>query len=317
VEDEVVIEPIGSGLRRKGRYSDTFFRHKIVILAPLIICTIAGLGLASKSHKSFEASTSLWADTAAPAPSTVQDPSGYGTVSGNMQGVLFELLGTQPFQATVAKDLGLPANTNLGGLHKSVLVSTPGPQLLTITAKEATPQAAVAVTKGVSSAFVSTIGQFLGQRQQSTVSYDYALVQSTKANLVAIEAQMAQYAPTSTQYAQLDEQRDLAANAYSAANTTYTQAQAAQGAVTTAGVVFPYGPTSPAVAVASKKALIFAAGGGILAGILLMVAVLCALVSSDRSVRRQTDIEDLLALPVIGSIDTIPKRRTLGRGSAA
>ena len=317
MDDEVAVEPIGPRPSRKGRYSDTFFRHKIAILAPLIICMVAGLGLAAKSHKSFEASTTLWADSASPAPSTVQNPDNYGSAATSMQEVFNELLGTPPFLATVAKNLGLPAGTNLANLHKSVAVSAPGPQVLTITAKEASPQAAVDVTKAVSSAFVSTVGQIMGQRQQSTVSYDLAELTSAKSTLDAVEAQMAQYGVGSPQYAQLDEQRDLAANAYTSFNTAYQQAKALEGTASAAALVTPYGPTSPAVSVASKKALIFAAGGGILAGILLMVTVLCVLVSSDRSVRRQTDIEDLLALPVIGSIDTIPKRRMLGRGSAA
>ena len=320
MEDEVVVEPIGPRPSRKGRYSDTFFRHKIVVLAPLIICMIAGLGLAAKPHKTYASSMSLWADTQSPAASTIQTPSNNGTSSANMQQVLSELLGTQPFLATVAKNLGLPADTNLGGLRKGITVTAPGPQLLTVTAKEADPQTAVAVVKGVSNAFVTTVGTLMGARQQADLADAKAELQAAQSNLDTIAAQAAAYQkanPTGDQNAQFGEERDVAAAAVTTAQNTYSQLEAAQQTSPGAGLISPYGPASPAVTVASKKALIFAAGGGILAGLLLSVAVLCVLVGADRSVRRQADIEDLLALPVIGSIDSIPKRRMLGRGNAA
>jgi capsular polysaccharide biosynthesis protein len=301
VQDELVVEPFGSRPVRKKRYSDTFFRHKILVLAPLIICMIAGIGMATRAHKSFASSVSLWADSPAPGNSSIVTGTANGAPSASAQAVLSELLGTGTFRADVAKQkalAGMSANIS----PKSVTVSAPGPQLLSVTAKAATPQLAVATATAVSNQFITTVNQLLGARQQQVVANALLQLRAAQTTLNGLPAGTA---------------RDVASNAVTTAQQTYNNAVAAQQTAAKAELVSVYSPASGAVKLASKKTLIFAAGGGIIGGLLLTIAVLCLLVSADRSVRRESDVEDILSLPVIGSIDSHPRRAKIERWDAS
>ena len=244
---------------------------------------------------------SLWADTPAPGNSSIVAGTGNGAPSASAQGVLNELLGTASFRADVAKQktlAGLAANLSA----KSVTVSAPGPQLVDVTAKAATPELAQATATAVSNQFITTINQLLGNRQQSVVANALLQLQAAQSTLNGLPAGNA---------------RDVAANAVQAAQSNYNSAVAAQETAAKAEFISVNSPASDAVKVASKKTLIFAAGGGIIGGLLLTVAVLCLLVSADGSVRRESDVEDILSLPVIGSIDSYPRRARIERWDAS
>ena len=301
MQDELVVEPFGSRPVRKKRYSDTFFRHKILVLAPLIICMIAGIGMATRAHKSFGSSVSLFTDNPAPGNSSIVTGTANGAPSANAQAVLGELVGTATFRTGVAKQLK-QAGLATDFAPKSITVSAPGPQLLNVTAKAATPQVAEATATAVSNQFITTVNQLLSARQQVIVNNFLLQLRTAQATLNGLPA---------------GNLRDTAANVVQTAQSNYNSALATQQTAAKAELVSIYSPASAAVKLASKKTLIFAAGGGIIGGLLLTVAVLCLLVSADRSVRRESDVEDILSLPVIGSIDSYPRRARIERWDAS
>ncbi len=57
------------------RYLRTFRRHKLLVLAPLVLALVVGLGYEFASPRHFQAQATLWADTPVPDSSTVLSTS--------------------------------------------------------------------------------------------------------------------------------------------------------------------------------------------------------------------------------------------------
>jgi len=76
-------------------------------------------------------------------------------------------------------------------------------------------------------------------------------------------------------------------------------------------------PPNQAFPQARKKVVIFSAAGGLIAGLSISVLTLLLLVTRDRAVRDEGDLQQALGLRVVGTIGQFSTRRRLafaGRG---
>jgi uncharacterized protein involved in exopolysaccharide biosynthesis len=87
------------------RYLETFYRHRLLLLAPVLLAVLFGVALVGVRQPMYESSAMIWLDgpamdTGVPANSTL-------TLADQQAGVISELLSTHAFTAKVAQRGGL------------------------------------------------------------------------------------------------------------------------------------------------------------------------------------------------------------------
>lgn len=92
------------------RHVETFFRHKVLLSAPLILAAFVSVWYVAAQPKKYQSYTTAWFDTAVPAASTVDTGTGFNaTPAGLGQSILQELAGTRDFLVKVGHDGPLAA----------------------------------------------------------------------------------------------------------------------------------------------------------------------------------------------------------------
>jgi hypothetical protein len=228
-------------------YRETFRRHRLRYLLPALLVAVAAAGATYKSP-SYVSTASLWVDNQVSGPSSLSVGPGNvqtQTPSSAEQSVLTELLTTKEYDAAVVSGAGLgsvTANSNsplLSLVSTGITSTTPGPQVLTVTATAATPTMAHNLVKSV-------IAQLQDFSQKWAREFAGSAVAYYEAQVASANRDESQAAATGSRSAQ-----NSASSALSTATSGLSQAQAelnGQNSFTTVSVLdqptFDASPTS-------------------------------------------------------------------------
>ena len=328
---------------RRRTYFEVWRRHKLIGTAPVVLALLISVLYMQRSGPSYTAAATMWIDSPVPNASTILEPAVSGPPSATAESVLQEVLSSQGFltkvvsqtpEAAEMKGLSAAASAKkLGQIAAGISIATPGPQLLSITAKESSPALAVSVAREVASQFSRFVASNLIERYQAAAIYDKdALGNATRALTTAI-TQLTQYnqqhpgaardsadateAQLTHNVAVLQSAENSAQQALAAAHQQANiNLSTALNSTQISGVPKVFDLPRIALKVGHKKRLALGAIGGLLAGIVISAAALAFLMARDKSVRTEEDVEDVLSLQVLGSVDDASQRRWVIRKSS-
>lgn len=306
------------------RYVQAFFRHPFLLTMPIVVAVVISLGYEVRLPRSYNAAASMWCDVPVPNESSIF--SGTSDMpSASQSVVLTELLSTREFLSKVGQDgpwagyltahPGADGDRLLFQLASEVAVSTPGPHVLAITTKGASPRDALALAKAVSDAYVAEVNDTQRTRAQSSVGFYKLQVDQAQTALTAAQNKLTQYlaanqgsgpmgALTDATVTQLTQAVSVAQSNYDQAASHLTDAGVGLSTVADSGVLHVFDtPRTTGLPVSRKKKLIFGGVAGLFAGMMVSLFILIFLVVGDRSVHGTGDLEDLLGMQVVGSID--------------
>src|SRR5437868_1516217 len=106
------------------RYLEVFYRHRLLLIAPVVIALVASVGFALTRPRTYEATAQLWFDPV--ATSQAAQLNGYISPADQATAELKELLKTRSFSASVGHRGPLAASM-LSGATRS---QGPGSALL-------------------------------------------------------------------------------------------------------------------------------------------------------------------------------------------
>lgn len=278
-------------------YVETFFRHKYLLILPIVLGLAVGTALAFRAPRKYVANASFWADTRVPEESTMGTTGGQSWPSSGQAALLQQYLNTRSFVSSVvavsplaeqfrAAD-ALSADSLLTTVAGEVAVSTPGPQLVVLTVTTTDPEEAMGVAAAV-------IKQFEEAQIAQTVTRAKALAEYDRQQVEAARKALDRSANSQTR------------EHYATAMTAYEASTAAVTSAASSGIQIVDQPDR-ALPQARRMTLMFGAVGGMLAGFTLSVLALILLMTRDRSVRGEADAETLLGLEVIGSIPQVKR----------
>lgn len=317
------------------RYVQAFFRHPILLMLPLVLALTVSLGYELRAPRSYQAGMTMWCDLPVPNQSSIF--SGTTDMPATSQAaVLTELLQTRDFLARVAKEgpwagyvashPGAAADTELFKLAADVAVTTPGPHIMAVATKGATPSDALALAKGVGDAYLADLSDTQRTRAQASVGYYQLQVTDAAKTLADAQSKLQAYLATNQTNGPLGAIADATVTqltqAVSVAQTNYDQAS---GLLTNAGVslasVGDSGvvkvldtPSTNGLPVSRKKKIILGLVAGIVAGAMVSLFFLLVLVAGDRSVHGAGEIEDLLGMQVVGTVEQFKTKVRAGKG---
>src|SRR5215468_3004936 len=138
----------------KRSYVETFFRHRLLVIAPVLIAFVLAAAYGLHRPRSYVAGATLWTDRRIPADSTIGTIPGSDVPSTGQQALLTSLLASHTFMLKVAMDSPLAdrmrgpqleVDLALARLAATVSVATPGPQLMAVAVKQPAPELATGV----------------------------------------------------------------------------------------------------------------------------------------------------------------------------
>jgi len=83
------------------RYVEAFFRHKLLLITPVVLALIVSVWYVTSRTPTYQASTTVWVDTSLPSPSSIDAAAQGGPPAQQAQVVLQELLGSRQFLVKV------------------------------------------------------------------------------------------------------------------------------------------------------------------------------------------------------------------------
>jgi uncharacterized protein involved in exopolysaccharide biosynthesis len=297
------------------RYIQTFMRHKVLLAAPIIISLIVGLGFVLKQPKTYVATGTLWADSPLPSDSSIVS-GGTSNPAAAEASVLTELLYTRDFLGKIAARIGVGDSSKIG---KGISVSVPGPQVIGVSVKGKNPARLAKVDKAVEDEFIAEMVGTRTQRAQALAAYYQQQVNSAGKSLNDAKAQFSQYLaahPSATSapgdpLTQLANNVALAQDQYNAAVDSYSKAGLDLSHISdTVQLSVIDQPILPTVPQSRKKRIVLGGLGGLLAGAVISFLTMLVLVGTDRSARRETEIEDALGLRVVGAVKQFSARQS-------
>jgi uncharacterized protein involved in exopolysaccharide biosynthesis len=323
------------------RYAETFFRHRILILLPLVLALAVSLSYEAVQPDSYRSTATLWFDSPTTGAATPAVPTSDTRPSAEEVSVIQELLGTSEFSLAVvhrgplAKYIadhphwqsGLAAFPGLDKafgpsgqsvderavsvLAASVSVAATGPQVVMLTVSGPTAD----VARGTASALVNQFtDEVLAGRKgkaQAAVAYDTAILQSAQQQLSDAQKALSAYEADhkgatldiDPTLSSLRTGLDLASQRYDSALAQYNQAALdLQHVADTSGFHVIDQPTLPVRPIGVKKRMLLTGLAGLVVGLTVSIAVLVALTVLDRTARRPEDLEQALNVEVIGTI---------------
>jgi len=313
------------------RYVQTFFRHPFLLAAPLVIAVVCGLALISRQPRKYSAGATLWCDVPVPSQSTIFNGSTAAPAAGQAA-VLSELLQTHEFLVKVAQTgpwadflaSHSPAQVDqlLGSLGRSISVTAPGPHLMVINALRPSSDEALALAKATTDTYIKEVNDTQHSRAVSSVGFYQLEVDAAQKALAAAQNQLATYQAANpagsgplgalgdAKLAQLVQSVTSAQNSVNQAQANQQGASLGLTSLTDAGALRVYdAPRLSSVPVSRRKAIIFVGAGSVLAGGMVSLFALLYLVVSDTSVRGTADLEEMLGLEVVGTIDQFKTKR--------
>ena len=294
-------------------YVEVFFRHRVLILAPVLVALIAGTAFALLQPRQYQATASIWADTPVTAESTIGTEAGSTPPSAGQAALFSELLATRGFALDVLEDSPggrtlagldpLQVNRRLATLRERVTTLTPGPHILSVGVEGSSPESAVATTTVLVQRFLDEQDALVKRRSDTELAFlkqqvdvaDLAVSQArTSVPLGTPDApKVLELALQAAQQQRLDAQQ------------AYQRALAASATTGDQSLVYVQDEPS-AVRLSRIKTLAFGTGGGLVAGATVSLLLLVLLMARDDSIRDEDELEALLGLRVVGTIDEFP-----------
>lgn len=268
------------------RYADTFRRHKVLFLLPVVITTILAIWFVVGTPKQYRAGASLWVDTPPTQASSLQETNpAIVTPAAQAQQLLAELLATKQFRLEIAhrgplsKYLARHPSQGFGPTAllkklrgkqsvddrafaaldaKHVLTAAAGPQVLGI--EYHGPSSAVAV--GTVKALIRTLNERRNalevNRQQLAVQHYRAQMQASTKTLAELQARIAGASSTGltpSDVGALQQGQRIAQTRLTRATRGYSQASLNLEAARTQGATYHVidAPKLPAPAVTGIK----------------------------------------------------------------
>src|SRR5947209_1913695 len=99
---EPVVRPSRASRAGVKRYIDTFYRHWVIALIPIIVLPLAAFAVARLSGKSTTATTSIWVNQVSVKQLSYADP--LVTPAANTMAAVLQLLQTGAFDMLVARE---------------------------------------------------------------------------------------------------------------------------------------------------------------------------------------------------------------------
>ena len=319
------------------RYVQAFFRHPFLLTMPIVLAVAVSLGYEFRQPRSFAASATMWCDVPVPNQSSIF--SGTSELpSASQSVVLMELLQTREFLSKVGHrgpwagyltaHPGSEGDRLLFQLAGDVSVGTPGPHVLAIATKGASSEEALALAKSVADAYVTEVNDTQRTRAQSSVGFYKLQVDQASTALAAAQDKLTKYlaanqgsgpmgALVDATVAQLTQAVSVAQSNYDQATSHLTGAGVGLSSVADSGVLRVFdSPRTTGLPVSRKKKLVFGGVAGIFAGALVSLFTLLFLVVGDRAVHGTGDVEDLLGMQVVGTIDQFKTKIHSGKSAS-
>jgi uncharacterized protein involved in exopolysaccharide biosynthesis len=313
----------------KRSYVETFFRHRLLLIAPVLIAFVLAAAYGLQRPRSYVAGATLWTDRRIPADSTIGTAPGTDLPSAGQLALLTSLLSSRNFMLKVAQDSPLAGRMQgpqlevdlaLARLAATVSVATPGPQLMAVAVKQPSPELATGVTAALVRQFMQEEERRIRARASAQITYDKQQLTAASKSVRTAEAALLTYTqahPGAAQSRQADSAETTLVGALALAQQNYSEAAKAYNASTAAytqantAALEVLDPPNQAFPQARKKVVIFSAAGGLIAGLSISILTLLLLVTRDRAVREESDLQRALGLRVVGTIGEFPKRRRL------
>ena len=316
------------------RFVQAFFRHPILLILPVIVSLVVSVGYATSRPRVYRAGLSLWCDTPVPAPSSIF--AGDEQPAAAQLAVLNELLQTKTFLTRVgqagpwapylASHSQADDTALLYGLATHIGASTAGRHVLSLSTTGASPNEALDLAKALGTAYVAQINETQQSRAKSSVGFYQLQVDETSKALADAQNKLDRYllshqSPTAGPLGpQADAEASQITQQVSAAQSNYDQAKAnaataglGLSSVSDSGVLRIFDkPTASPNPVSRKKKVIFAGVAGVFAGVTVSFVTLLLLVLGDQSVHGAGDVEGLLGMQVVGTIEQFRSKRRRG-----
>lgn len=306
------------------RYVQAFFRHPLLLSLPVVLALAVSVGLQLQQPPSFQAAVSMWADTPVPNQSSIFSSGPSDQPAFSQAVVLRELLQTRAFLTRVGQ--GSPWATFLAdhpgpdgdgvlfGMAKNIAVATPGPHILAISTAGPTSNDAVALAKATADAYIAEVNESQSLRAKASGVFYKAQVDEAAKTLAAAQDKLTQYlnanqgsgplgAAIDSTVAQLKQAVTAAQDNFDKASSNSATAGIGASNLADSGVLRIFDPPRAGSQVSHKKKLIFSGVTGLFGGATVSTVCLLFLVLTDRSVQGSTEIEDLLGMQVVGTID--------------
>jgi uncharacterized protein involved in exopolysaccharide biosynthesis len=328
------------------RYLETFYRHRFLLLIPVVLTTAVSLVFVLSQPRIYESTAQLWFDSSS-ASINLGSPADQGAAQFK------EILKTRSFctkvgsSSPLASDVAakLKASPDLitrilhkfqGGLassdpaaldaalydtiNKNTTVTVTGPEIVSITFDYSDPVIAAKTAQAIVDEFST---ELLGGRRiqaQATLTFYDQQVKSQQTELAAadaavyayLQAHPAQQAPTAVPDVDLTALRrtdDFARTRYESLLAKLDQARldvAAGGQLGAAGFRIIDAPQVPYRSKGFVRSAAFGAAGGLGAGLFISLLALLALTAGDTSFHRPEELSADLGQRVVG---TIPRAR--------
>jgi uncharacterized protein involved in exopolysaccharide biosynthesis len=315
------------------RYARTFRRHRLLVIAPLVLALIVGLGYELKSPRHYTAQGTLWADAPVPDGTTVfsTNPPSQSPASQGVS-VLSELLGTDQFLKALAPRSPWAAylhqhpeaiDTVFSSLQKNTTVSVVGPQVIGVTYQSSDPTTTAPMAKAIMNTYVAQLLSLQRTRAQQQITYDNQALQTASSALNDAQKQLTAYLVAHPQAAgatvdptvtQLSGNVATAQQAYGAAVGNLNASQQGLSSASDSSQLHVIDTPAAAFVQGRKKKLVYGGIGGLFAGGVISILLLSWLVSKETAPWDAEDVEDELGLTVVGSVEELPSRRRQERG---
>jgi uncharacterized protein involved in exopolysaccharide biosynthesis len=321
------------------RYLETFSRHKIALTLPVVIALLVSMWYATSRPHKYESAMTVWFDTAAPSPSSLQSPNLYTTPAAQNQAVLQEFLATRQFlvqvghrgplasllSGTQGANSGSPAASSAvddeiaGILQRAFTVSVIGPNVAVVTMTGSSPGYLPGTLNAVAEEYVDAIGGTLKNRNTAAASYYQAQVKAARQTLDQANSAVSDYLhqhpgalpTTDLNYAQLVQAATNAQTNYTGLENLFQQTNLSAANAQSAAAFHVIDPPAGTFELSNRKHMIFTVVAGLAAGLVISALALSALTAVDKTARRQEDIDGVAGMEVVASIRELPRRGRL------
>jgi len=302
------------------RYKDTFFRHRIIALIPLLVLPVVAAGVTRLSGKSSTVTANLWVNANSVQQLGYADPQ--ATPGMNTANALTQLMQTVSFDLRVAKESPLYWQMNVAkpnrdvtivsDLSKNVKIVAGGAYLVSVSYGTKYPSMGVQLLKSILKEAPGEIGRLNQQQAALSVSfYTHAKTNAESQLAVATKAlgdyvrshgisasQMASQSLFDPKFATLYQAVQSAQVDVNNADQALSKIEP-QGAGSAIQVVDPPTVVPPS---SSKKTLALYLVIGLVVGVLLSGAFVVVTTARDHSLRYADEVPDLLGLSILATV---------------
>jgi uncharacterized protein involved in exopolysaccharide biosynthesis len=214
-----------------NRYVEAFFRHKLLVIAPVILALLMSVWYVGSQSKTYQSSTTVWLDTSLPNPSSIDVPAQGATPAQQAQTVLQELISTRAFLVKVGhrgplaaylashrpvgkrgptaflskltsflkSGSGAPGPVDdriASSLSGAFSVTVTGPQVLRVTMTSPTPEPMPGTLTALINEYTDEVTGVRTSRDEATVAYYKGLLDSAQTTLTSADSSLTDYEAT-------------------------------------------------------------------------------------------------------------------------